>query len=193
LTIHELRTTIIPYTKGLASEETRRLAVDINEEIVRAWLETQGFLVKSRLRYKVTRGWSDIDLIAYRLHDGKRVAVDISAWMTEYISLSYVTDEKSGSYYRLFKSSLPAARSALRQEFGVQYDNQYEIWLVVSFLAPKQREQVMVECLKHVDRVIEFTEIMKDLVEHIRKEPNPTQESGALQTIRALVLCEILK
>ncbi len=112
--------------------------------------------------------------------------------MTEYISLSYVTDEKSSSYYRLFKSSLPEARSALRREFGVQYDNQYEIWLAVSFLAPKQREQVMVECLKHVDRVIGFTEIMKDLVEHIRKEPNPTQDTEALQTIRALVLCEIL-
>ena len=166
--------------------------MDINEQIVRAWLEIQGFLVKSRLKYKVTRGWSDIDLIAYRLHDGKKVAVDISAWMTEYISLSYVTDKKSDSYYRLFKSSLPEARSALRKEFGVHYDNQYEIWLVVSFLAPKQRQQVMVECLKHVDRVIEFTEIMKDLVEHIKKERNPTQETEALQTIRALVLCEIL-
>ena len=170
--------------------------MDINEQIVRSWLEIQGFLVKSRLRYKVTRGkytgWSDIDLIAYRLHDGKRVAVDITAWMTEYISLSYVTDSESVSYYRLFKSGLPEARSAIRQEFGVHNDNQYEIWLVVSYLAPTQREQVMVECLKHVDRVIEFTEIMKDLVEHIKKEPNPTQETEALQTIRALVLCEIL-
>jgi hypothetical protein len=174
----------------------RRLTVDINEQIVRSWLEIQGYLVKSRLRYKVTRGkysgWSDIDLIAYRLHDGKRVAVDITAWMTEYISLSYVTDKKSGSYYRLFKSSLPEARSAIRQEFGVQDDNQYEIWLVLSFLAPKQREKVRAECLKHVNRVIEFTEIMRDLVEYVKKNPNPTQETEALQTIRALVLCEIL-
>lgn len=170
--------------------------MDINEQIVRAWLEIQGFLVKSRLRYKVTRaksaGWSDIDLIGYRLHDGKRVAVDIAAWMTEYISLSYVTNEESVSYYRLFKSSLPEARSALRQEFGVHYDNQYEIWLVVSFLAPKQRGQVEAECLKHVDRVIEFPEIMRNLVEHIKRSPNPTQETEGLQTIRALVLCKIL-
>ena len=170
--------------------------MDINEQIVRSWLEIQGFLVKSRLRYKVTRekgtGWSDIDLIANRLHDGKKVAVDITAWMTEYISLAYVTDPGSVSYYRLFKSSFPEARSALRQEFGVHYDNQYEIWLVVSFVAPRQREQVKAECLNHVDRVIEFTEIMKDLVGHIRSNPNPTQETEALQTIRALVLCEIL-
>ena len=170
--------------------------MDINEQIVRAWLEIQGFLVKSRLRYQVTRGkykgWSDVDLIAYRLHDGKKVAVDITAWMTEYISLSYVTDPESGSYYRLFKSSFPEARSAIRQEFGVHYDKQYEIWLVISYLAPTQREQVESECLKHVDRVVEFPKIMKDLVDYIKQAPGPTQETEALQTIRALVLCEIL-
>jgi len=83
-------------------------------------------------------------------------------------------------------------KGGLTNIIAVHYDNQYEIWLVVSFLAPRQREQVKAECLKHVDRVIEFTEIMKDLVGHIRSNPNPTQETEALQTIRALVLCEIL-
>ena len=170
--------------------------MDINEQIVRAWLEIQGFLVKSRLRYEMTsgkyKGWSDIDLIAYRLHDGKKVAVDISAWMTQNISLSKVTKEEGYQYYRLFKSSLPEARSAIRREFGVHNDNQYEIWLVVSYLSPKQKEQVEAECLKYVDRVIEFPEIMNALVEYIKGNSGPTQESEALQTIRALVLCEIL-
>lgn len=170
--------------------------MDINEQIVRAWLETQGFLVKSRLRYKITSGkytgWGDIDLIAYRLHDGKRIAVDITAWMTEYISLSYVTNPESNSYYRLFKSSFPEARSAIRQEFGVQYDNQYEIWLVVSYLAPTQKDKVKAECLKHVNHVVEFPEIMQSLVDYIKSNPNPTQEAEALQTIRALVLSDIL-
>ena len=166
--------------------------MDINEQIVRAWLEMQGFLVKGRLRYKVTRGWSDIDFIAYRLHDGKKVAVDITAWMMEYISLSYVTESESVSYYRLFKSSLPEARSAIRQEFGVHDDNQYEIWFVVSYLAPTQRQEVESECLKHVDRVVELPKIMKDVVDYIKKAPGPSQETEALQTIRALVLCEIL-
>jgi hypothetical protein len=174
----------------------RRLVMDVNEEIVRAWLEMQGFLVKSRLRYKVVRaksaGWSDIDLIAYRLHDGKRVAVDISAWMTEDISLSYVTNPKSDSYYRLFKSCLPEARAAIRREFGVHDDKQYEIWLVVSFLATRQKTRVLNECLKQVNRVVEFPEIMKDLISHVKKDPNPSQETEALQTIRALVLSELL-
>lgn len=183
--------------------------MDINEQIVRAWLEIQGFLVKGRLKYKVTRpviyrskgevkhtGWSDIDLIAYRWRDQKRVAVDISAWMTQYISLSYVTEGRGGlhvsSYQRLFKSSSPEARSALRQEFGVHDDNEYEIWLVVSFLAPTQKEQVEAECLKHVDRVIEFREIMNELVDYIKRDPKLPREAEALQTIRALVLCKIL-
>ena len=93
--------------------------MDINEQIVRSWLETQGFLVKSRLRYEMTsgkyKGWSDIDLIANRLHDGKKVAVDITAWMTQYISLSYVRNPGHYAYYRLFKSSFPEARAAIRQ------------------------------------------------------------------------------
>lgn len=185
--------------------------MDINEQIVRAWLEIQGFLVKGRLRYKVTRpviylysskgevkhtGWSDIDLIAYRWGDQKRVAVDISAWMTKYISISDVTEGRgtlhASSYERLFKSSSLEARSALRQEFGVHDDDQYEIWLVVSFLAPTQKEQVKAECLKHVDRVIEFREIMNELVDYIKRDPKLPQEAEALQTIRALVLCKIL-
>ncbi len=170
--------------------------MDINEQIVRAWLEIQGFLVKSRVRYKITTeksaGWGDIDIAAYRLHDGKRVGVDISAWMTEDISLSYVTNPNSNTYYRLFKSSFPEARAALRKEFGVHHDKQYEIWLVLSFLAKTQRDQVMAECLKHVDHVVEFPEIMKDLVDYIKRDPNPTQEMEALQTIRALVLCHLV-
>ena len=170
--------------------------MDINEQIVRSWLETQGFLVKSRLKYEVTsgkyKGVSDIDLIAHRLHDGRRVAVDITAWMTQYISLSYVRNPSHYAYYRLFKSSFPEARAAIRKEFGVHNDKQYEIWLVLSYLAPTQRKQVEVQCLKHVDRVIEFPTIMRELVDYIKKNPGPSQETEALQTIRALVLSEIL-
>ena len=170
--------------------------MDINEQIVRVWLETQGFLVKSRLRYEMTsgkyKGISDIDLIAHRLHDGKRIAVDITAWMTQYISLSKVTNPNHYAYYRLFKSSFPEARAAIRQEFGVHNDKQYQIWLVVSYLSPTQKEKVKAECLKHVDRVIEFPVIMKELVDYVKQNPGPTQETEALQTIRALVWSEIL-
>ena len=112
--------------------------------------------------------------------------------MTQYISLSYVKNPSHYAYYRLFKSSFLEARAALRKEFGVHSDNQYELWLVISFLGPTQKPQVEAECLKYVDRVIEFPTIMKEMVDHIRREPGPSQETEALQTIRALEHCGLL-
>ena len=170
--------------------------MDVNEEIVRAWLQEQGFLVRGRLKYLVkgerkSAGWSDVDLIAYRLHDRKYVAVDIAAWMTERITLSYLK-EKSGSRHRLLRISGPEARKAIRDYLGVAHDNQYEVWLVVSFISKRQHDEITKELLKHVDRVIEFPEIMKYLVESIKKDRNRTREEETLQTIRALVLCDLL-
>jgi len=171
--------------------------MDINEEIVRAWLQEQGFLVRGRLKYLVkgerkSAGWSDVDLIGYRLRDRKYVAVDITAWMTETISLAYLRED-ADSRHRLLKSSYPEARKAIREYLGVAHDDQYEVWLVVSFISKRQHDEIMEELLKHVDKVIEFPEIMKDLVEVIKKDPGRTREEESLQTIRALVLCGVLR
>jgi len=171
--------------------------MDNNEQIVRIWLETQGFLVLSRLKYKVNRekssGWSDVDLVAYRPSDNKRVVVDVTAWMVEKITVSYIRNPKSGTYKRLININSPEARTAIQTAFGVQSDDDYDIWHVVSFISNKQREKVLAECGKYVNRVIEFPEIMTDLVEFVRDKPNPTQETETLHTIRALVLCGLLK
>ena len=169
--------------------------MDINEEIVRAWLQEQGFLVRGRLKFLVkgqrkSAGWSDVDLVGYRLRDRKYVAVDISAWMTETITLSYLKDQSTR--HRLLKISGQEARKAIRDYLGVANDNQYEIWLVVSFISKRQHNQITKELSKHVDRIIEFPEIMKDLVEIIKKNPKRTREEESLQTIRALVLCGLL-
>ena len=169
--------------------------MDVNEEIVRAWLQEQGFLVRGRLKFLVkgkrkSSGWSDVDLIGYRLHDRKYVAVDISAWMAETITLSYLKDQSTR--HRLLKISGQEARKAIRDYLGVANDNQYEIWPVVSFISKRQHNQITKELFKHVDRVIEFPEIMKDLVEIIKKNPTRTREEESLQTIRALVLCGLL-
>ncbi|MHA1330929.1 MAG: hypothetical protein ACTSR2_07620 [Candidatus Hodarchaeales archaeon] len=50
----------------------------------------------------------------------------------------------------------------------------------------------MTELRKHVDRVVDFPEIMRDLVKAIKKNPNRNREEESLQTIRALVLCGLL-
>lgn len=172
------------------------LRMDVNEEIVRAWLQEHGFLVRGRLKYLVrgerkSAGWSDVDLIGYRLHDRKYVAVDIAAWMTETVSLAYLK-ENSDTRHRLLRISGQEARRAIREFLGVAHDNQYEVWLVVSFISQRQRDEVMKELLKYVDRVVEFPEVMKDLVKSIKKDPNRTREEESLQTIRALILCGLL-
>jgi hypothetical protein len=169
--------------------------MDVNEEIVRAWLQEQGFLVRGRVKYLVkgkrkSAGWSDVDLIGYRLRDRKYVAVDITAWMTETITLSYLKDQNTR--HRLLKISGKEARKAIRDYLGVAHDNQYEVWLVVSFISKRQHDEITKELLKYVDRVFEFPEIMKDLVQSIKKDPNRTREEESLQTIRALVLCDLL-
>ena len=169
--------------------------MDVNEEIVRAWLQEQGFLVRGRLKYLVkgirkSAGWSDVDLVGYRLRDRKYVAVDITAWMTETITLSYLKDQNTR--HRLLKISSQEARNAIREYLGVAHDDQYEVWLVVSFISKRQHDKVKKEFLKHVDRVIEFPEIMRDLVEAKKKNPNRSREEESLQTIRALVLCDLL-
>jgi len=170
--------------------------MDVNEEIVQAWLQEQGFLVRGRLKFKVkgnrkSAGWSDIDLIAHRLHDGKKIAVDISAWMTETITLSYLKDATTS--YRLFKITFPEARNAIKEYLGVRFDGQYETWLVVSKISLKQRDEVLRICHeKGIDRVIEFKEIMSGLIDKIKENPNPVREEESLQTIRNLVLCGLL-
>jgi len=93
---------------------------------------------------------------------------------------------------RLLKISSQEARSAVRKYLGVAHDDQYEVWLVVSFISKRQRNEIRQELLKHVDKVIEFPEIMKDLIESIKKNPNMPREEESLQTIRALVLCGLL-
>ena len=169
--------------------------MDVNEEIVRAWLQEQGFLVRGRLKYLVkgkrkSAGWSDVDLIGYRLRDRKYVAVDITAWMTETITLSYL--KNPDIHHRLLKISGQEARKAIRDYLGVAHDDQYEVWLVVSFISKRQHDEIMKELLEHIDRVIEFPEIMKDLVDIIKRNPKRTREEESLQTIRALVLCDLL-
>ena len=61
-----------------------------------------------------------------------------------------------------------------------------------SFISERQRKEVEEELLKHVDKVIEFPEIMKYLVDRIKENPNPPRDEESLQTIRALVLCNLI-
>ena len=175
--------------------------MDYDEQIVKAWLETQGFIVKSRLKYKIKKeingkeraGWGDIDLVGIRPKDCKRVVVEVSAWMTETITWSYVKNENSSDYYRLFKSTFPDARKAIREFFGVKSDKEYEMWLVVSFISERQRKEVEKVIKSKFNQVFEFRQVLEELIDYIKKNPKVSQENETLQTIRDLYLCGLLK
>ena len=176
--------------------------LDYSEEIVRAWLETQGYTVMSRLKYKIEKkrkdgqkvvGWSDVDLIGIRPKDGKRVVVDVTAWMTENITLSYVENRKGSNYYRLFKSTFPLARKAIRNYFNVTSDDDYKMWLVVSFISERQRNKVIEIIKQYFNEVFEFRDILRDIIVHVKENPNLPKENETLQTIRALILCGFLE
>jgi hypothetical protein len=69
---------------------------DANEEIVRRYLELDGYFVRSRVQYKYTTpgggaGWSDVDLCGIT-SDGQAIAVEVKGWHTEKITASYIKD-----------------------------------------------------------------------------------------------------
>jgi len=174
--------------------------MDVNEEIVAAWMQEQGFFVKGREKFRVkgekkSSGWSDIDLICYNPIERKCVAIDISAWMTETITRGYFNpNSKANTRHRILKITEPEARAKIREYLGVTNDNQYEIWLVLSKISERQKEDVIKECKKAgITKVIEFKDVMSDLIKIIKKNPNPSRDEGSLQTIRALIWCDLLK
>lgn len=171
--------------------------MDVNETIVEAWLESSGFLVRRRLRYDLSGGaWSsvsDIDLLAYDPVKNKRIAVLVTAWMTQSISPSYF---KAGTplHSKLTHFSSPPASEAIRSAFGVSSDQKFERWFVVGRLGSHSKEAVANICQSFsITRVVEFQEVMVDLVEYVKSQATwLPQESEALQTIRALVWSHLL-
>ncbi len=168
--------------------------MDVNEAIVQTWLETKGFLVRRRVRYDLSKGkWSsvsDVDLLAYNPKTGKRVAVLVTAWMTQTISLSHVkVDGAIGKKRKNFMS--PEASTKLRAELNVSSDKDYERWWVLSPVSHEARAQI--EGSSEI-KVVEFGEVMRELVGWVRDDNlYLPHESEALQTIRALEWSKLLK
>jgi hypothetical protein len=70
---------------------------------------------------------------------------------------------------------------AIPKAFSLNNDN-YEIWHVVTFVSENQRDQVLNECKRFVNRIIEFPEIMHSLVDYFRNSSNTNQETEVLRT-----------
>lgn len=168
--------------------------MDVNETIVQAWLETKDYLVRRRLRYDLSAGsWSsvsDVDLLAYSPKKDERLAVLITAWMTQRISPSHL--KPGGIISKKLSNFLsPQADKAIRAELNPPAGKNYERWFVVGKVSPAA-EAAIVSGFPGI-KVITFDIVMQELVNWIKNDQlYLPHESETLQTIRALVWTKLL-
>jgi hypothetical protein len=90
---------------------------DVNEELVRRYFETQGYLVRSNLLYRMEReksaGWSDVDLCILQPITGDAAAVEIRGYHTEKITPSYLRETPEMFYF-----TRPEAKAAVSKLLG---------------------------------------------------------------------------
>ncbi|MEW6070109.1 MAG: hypothetical protein AB1485_05780 [Candidatus Thermoplasmatota archaeon] len=168
---------------------------DVNEEIVRRYFELKGYFVQTDVLYfipkrqtgKKSSGYGDIDLIVSNPKTGDKAIVGVSGWHTERITPSYVEDWGG----RLFSFVSPLALKKAAQVLGTQ---DFRKILVVSRLGSKESsKKTFSEKAKKmgVDEVIEFPEILKELIKLI--ETKPSYDSEVLQTLRLLKIYGAIK
>ena len=69
---------------------------EVNEEIVKQYLETKGYFVKTDAKYLRSKektglkgsGWSDLDILATD-NNGNRLLVEVKGWHTEEFAANY--------------------------------------------------------------------------------------------------------
>jgi hypothetical protein len=155
--------------------------VEVNEEIIRQYLELQGFFVKNDVKYfqekaktgKKGSGWSDIDLLA--IHpDGRRYLIEVKGWHTEWFTGSY------------FDKKEPYINNLAREETTKLFRSEdFKTILVVPAIGPKSQESVLKLAKEEgIDDIWEFKEILKELIRNVQE--NISYDSEVLQVIRLL-------
>jgi len=169
---------------------------DVNEEIVRQYFELKGYFVQTDVPYfkpkgqtgKKSSGYGDIDLIVTNPKTtSDNAIVGVSGWHTERITPSYAKDWGD----RLFSFVSPLALATATQLLGTQ---EFKKILIVSRLGSKQssKRAFINEAKKRgVTDVIEFPDILKQLIALVKTEPS--YDSEVLQILRLLKIYDLLK
>ena len=168
-------------------------AHDVNESIVRLYFESRGFLVRTNVQFfkpkektgKQSSGYGDLDLVIMNPHTGEKAVVGVSAWHTERITPSYI-DEWG---HRIFNFVDDLALQKATEIFGT---SDLKKILVVSRLGarPESRQTFIKKAHKKgVDEILEFPEILRDLVDYVKVKPSYDNE--VLQIIRLLKIYEL--
>ncbi len=89
---------------------------DVNEALVRRWLELKGYFVRTNLPYLLPKGtsagWSDVDICALHPHTSEALAVEVKGWHTGNWTLSTLADPSNFYFTR------PEAKAVLTSLFG---------------------------------------------------------------------------
>ncbi len=147
---------------------------DANEELVRRYLELDGYFLRSRVRYKYTTagggvGWSDIDLCGITADRRKPIAVEVKGWHTEKITASHIK-----SWPELFNfAERPESKQALANLFDTQ---DYRAILVVGELGPHAGPQVIDHANALGVEVLSFPTILHRLIAETAVGPDAATE-----------------
>ncbi len=158
---------------------------NVNEEIVRQYLETKGFFVRTDVIVekrkeqtgKKSSGYGDIDLLAEH-PDGRRYLVEVKGWHTERIAPNYFRQE-------VFVDDL--SRKKAKEVFQ---STKFETVLVVPRIGIRRELVFRAARRQHIDMIWEFKNILKELTEHVKT--NVSYDSEVLQTIRLLKLYQFI-
>lgn len=174
---------------------------DINEEIVRLFFESNKLLVKTNLPYLLNNVDSDIDLLAFNLHqveekdeeidfvikeieDLKRIqraSIEVKGWHGMRFTPSVLREFNN----RIFNFVCDTASEACRDFWGT---SDFKTILVLSHLPVRKdsyNETIKILSSNKIDHVIEFKTIVSFMIKTVEKNKN-YGNSEFLQTIRML-------
>lgn len=159
---------------------------DANEEIIRQYLELQGFFVRTNIAYfrpmsetgKKSSGWGDLDVLA--LHpDGRRYLVEVKGWHTEDVTPSY------------FQRDNPYIDDLMKNEAARHFGTwDFRTVLVVPSIGVLSRKPVLALAKQEgIDDIWEFGDILQDMLINVNVAQN--QRSEVLQMLRLFKAYEL--
>lgn len=169
---------------------------DVNEEIVKAYYETQGYLVKTN-HYYIKKGkhggggHSDIDLIIYHPIKKESAIVSVKGWHTTIVQESNLEKKWEKQHYEKLKIDSQTIKAA-KSFFG---NKTFRKILVLSNFKEGYREKLSrkLEKFYGYDEVTDFSTILKELIEGNEKKGIPEfnikrdyKDSEFLQTLRIM-------
>ena len=126
---------------------------DFYEQMVKEYLEQQGFTVRLRVRFFKTRGYSDIDVLAINLTEGRAIVGEVKA--------ASLTNKRIDNEKNDFDD--PKLQDKVKELIGDKPYSKY----IFCWSVEESTKKYALE--KHQITVIQFWEIINYFIERVRK------------------------